>query len=155
MTDDCLRPVAINTDNFTVISPSGEMAIPYGETSFTELKTIFKEKLELLDTESTGAFMLDGMSMLADLRAAFLECRKYGCPIYVMLHIDDELKTEHELPADAALIVSQSLGAICFGITAEDTETLVDGIRRIKPYAQIPLAVRPKDGSAPQELRRR
>ncbi|MBQ9483238.1 MAG: hypothetical protein IJU82_03520 [Ruminiclostridium sp.] len=123
------------------------MTIPYGETSFTELKTIFKEKLELLDTESTGAFMLDGMSLLADLRAAFLECRKYGCPIYVMLHVDDELLTEHELPADAALIVMQSLGAICFGITADSTETLVDGIRRIKPYSQIPLAVRPKNGT--------
>ena len=147
MTDDCLRPVAINTDNFTFIAPSGEMTIPYGETSFTELKTIFKEKLELLDTESTGAFMLDGMSLLADLRAAFLECRKYGCPIYVMLHVDDELLTEHELPADAALIVMQSLGAICFGITADSTETLVDGIRRIKPYSQIPLAVRPKNGT--------
>ena len=147
MTDDCLRPVAINTDNFTFISPSGEMTIPYGETSFTELKAIFKEKLELLDTESTGAFMLDGMSLLADLRASFLECRKYGCPIYVMLHVDSELLTEHELPADAALIVMQSLGAICFGITADDNDTLVEGIRRIKPYAQIPLAVCPKNGS--------
>ena len=151
MTDDCLRPVAINTDNFTFISPSGEMTIPYGETSFTELKAIFKDKLELLDTESTGAFMLDGMSLLADLRAAFLECRKYGCPIYVMLNVDSELLTEHELPADAALIVMQSLGAICFGITADSVETLVDGIRRIKPYSQIPLAVRPKNGSLTDE----
>lgn len=144
MTDDCLRPVAINTDNFTFIAPSGEMTIPYGETSFTELKTIYKEKLDLIDTESTGAFMLDGMTMLADLRASFLECRKYGCPVYVMLNVDDELKTEHELPADAALIVMQSLGALCFGISADDTETLAEGIRRIKPYAKIPLAVRPK-----------
>ena len=151
MTDDCLRPVAINTDNFTFISPSGEMTIPYGETSFTELKTIFKEKLELLDTDSTGAFMLDGMSLLADLRAAFLECRKYGCPVYVMLHVDEELLTEHELPADAALIVMQSLGAICFGITAESTETLIDGISRIKPFSKIPLAVRPKNGTFTDE----
>jgi 5-methyltetrahydrofolate--homocysteine methyltransferase len=127
------------------------MTIPYGETSFTELKAIFKDKIELLDTESTGAFMLEGMSLLADLRAAFLECRKYGCPIYVMLHVDDELKTEHELPADAALIVMQSLGSICFGITADSVETLVEGIRRIKPYSQIPLAVRPKSGSLTDE----
>lgn len=146
MTDDCLRPVAINNDKFTVVSPSGEMTIPYGEISFTELKAIFKEKLALLDTGNTGAFMLDGMTLLADLRAAFLECRKYGSPIYVMLNVDSELLTEHELPADAALIVMQSLGAVCFGITADGNDTLADGIRRIKPYSKIPLAVRPKNG---------
>ena len=145
MTDDCLRPIAINTENFTFIGASGEMTIPYGETSFTELKAIYKDRLELLDPER--AIMLDGMTMLADLRAAFLESRKYGCPIYILLHVDSEMMTEHELPADAALIVMQSLGAVCFGITADSTETLINGIRKIKPYSKIPLAVRPHSGT--------
>ena len=36
MTDDCcLRPVAIDAESFTRVEPSGEMTIPYGETSFT------------------------------------------------------------------------------------------------------------------------
>lgn len=147
MTDDCLRPVAIKTESFTFIEPCGEMTIPYGETSFTELKEIYKEKLAGSDSDDKSAVMLYGMTMLADLRAAILECRKAGKPVYVMLDVDGELLTEHELPADAALIVMQSLGAVCFGITADETETLTDGISRLKPFSKIPLAVRPKSGT--------
>lgn len=147
MTDDCLRPIAIKNDIFTVIGASGEMTIPYGETSFTELKAIYKDMISASGAENCAAVMLDGISLMSDLRAAVLECRKLGKPVYVMLHIDEELLTENEMPADAALIVSQSLGAICFGITADDTQTLTDGIRRIKPYSQIPTAVYSQNGT--------
>ena len=147
MTDDCLRPIAVDLDNFTVIGKSGMLTIPYGETSFTELKEVYKEKIKEAVTDETTSFLLDGMSLLSDLRGAFLECRKFGKQVYVLIGVDSELLTEHELPADAALIVMQSLGAICFGITADDTEILVSGIKRIKPYSKIPLAVRPKSGS--------
>ena len=147
MTDDCLRPVAIKTDTFMRITPCGEMTIPYGETSFTELKAIYKDRINELDCGDKSAFMLDCMTMLADMRAAALECRKHGKPVYVILDVDSELLTEHELPADAALIVMQSIGAICFGLTSDDTEILLDGIRRIKPYSKIPLAVMPKSGT--------
>ena len=147
MTDDCFRPIAFDIDIFTEISPIGELTIPYGETSFTELKASYKEKIEEAAASCTGAFLLNGMSLLADLRASFLECRKLGRPVYTLIDVDDELLTEHELPADAALIVMQSLGAICFGISSDDTETLINGIKRIKPYSKIPLAVHPKKSS--------
>ena len=147
MTDDCLRPVAIKNDIFTVIGASGEMTIPYGETSFTGLKEIYKNKVAEAGAENASVIMLDGISLMSDLRAAILECRKIGKPLYVMLNVDDELLTEQEMPADAALIVAQSLGAICFGISADDTGTLIDGVHRVKPCSQIPIAVRPKNGT--------
>ncbi|MBQ9383844.1 MAG: hypothetical protein IJT87_06370 [Ruminiclostridium sp.] len=147
MTDDCLRPIAVDLDIFTVIGKSGLLTIPYGETSFTELKEVYKQKITSAVTDKTSSFLLDGMSLLSDLRGAFLECRKFGRPIYVLIDVDDEQLTENELPADAALIVMQSLGAICFGISSDDTETLISGVKRIKPYSKIPLAVCPKGGS--------
>lgn len=146
MTDDSWRPVAVNTDKFAVIEPTGAMTIPYGETSFTELKKMYKEKIAAVPGEYTG-FLLDGMGLMSDLRAAVLECRKTGKPVYAIVDVDSDLKTEYELPADAALIVMQSLGALCFGISSDDPETLTEGVRRIKPFARIPLAVRPKNGS--------
>ncbi len=151
MTDDCLRPIALDTNNFSFIGPSGVMTIPYGETSFTELKALYKDKLAASDAKNASAFMLSEMTMLSDLRAALLECRKYGKPVYVMLNVDEELLTENELPADAALIVMQSLGAICFGLTSDSAEILINGIRRIKPYSQIPTAVMPKSGTLTDE----
>lgn len=147
MTDDCLRPISIKNDVFTVIGPSGEMTIPYGETSFTELKEIYKTRIKETGAVNAAAIMLDGISLMSDLRAAILECRKIGSPIYVMLNVDGELLTENEMPADAALIVAQSLGAICFGISADDAETLIDGVHRIKPCSQIPISVRPVGGT--------
>ncbi len=148
MTDDCcLQPVSVNTDSFTFVEPSGEMTIPYGETSFTELKAIYKERLAAMNGDGNTGFMLCGMTMLADMRAALLECRKLSKPVYVLINVDEEFLTENELPADAALIVMQSLGAICFGITADSTEIMEECVRKIKPYAQIPIAVRPKSGT--------
>lgn len=123
------------------------MTIPYGETSFTGLKEIYKNKVAEAGAENASVIMLDGISLMSDLRAAILECRKIGKPLYVMLNVDDELLTEQEMPADAALIVAQSLGAICFGISADDTGTLIDGVHRVKPCSQIPIAVRPKNGT--------
>ena len=66
--------------------------------------------------------------------------------------MDSDLKTEHELPADAALIVMQSLGALCFGISSDDPETLTEGVKRLKPFARIPLAVRPKSGMLDENI---
>lgn len=146
MTDDQLRPVTIDLDSFGIIKPCGEMTIPYGETSFTELKTIYKEKINALPDDGHEAYLLSGMTMLADLRGAFMECRKHGKPIYALIDVDDELLTEHELPADAALIVMQSLGAVCFGISSDDYDTLLEGVKRIRSYAQIPVAVQKKNG---------
>ncbi len=151
MTDDCWRPVAVNTDKFAVIDPIGVMTIPYGETSFTELKAAYKEKIAAVRGEFTG-FLLDGMGLMSDLRAAVLECRKLGKPIYTIIDVDSDLKTEHELPADAALIVMQSLGALCFGISSDDPETLTEGVKRLKPFARIPLAVRPKSGRLDENI---
>ncbi len=146
MTDDNWRPVAVNTDNFAAVTPVGEMTIPYGDMSFTELKAAYKEKIKALP-EDSACFILEGMTMMSDLRAAVLECRKLGKPVYTMIEVDADLKTEQELPADAALIVMQSLGVLCFGISSDDPETLTDGVRRLRSFARIPLAVRPKSGS--------
>lgn len=151
MTDDSCRSTQIfDTTGFLKLAASGQMTIPYGDTSFTELKAYYKELIKP-DAETAAGFVLGGMTMLSDLRAAFFECRKYGKPIYVTLPVDDDLETIHELPADAALIVMQALGAAKFGICSDDADTLIDVIARLRPFAEIPLYVQPKNGSLSDE----
>ena len=146
MTDDsCLRPQIIGTEIFARIAPSGRMTIPYGETSFTELKSFYKERAAEQSKDSKG-FLLDGMTLLSDMRAALLECRKYQKPVYASIAIDGELMTENELPADAALIVMQSMGALCFAVKSGDPQILINAVRRLRPFAKIPLAVYPESG---------
>lgn len=141
MADDSCPSISYNLNNAAVIGPSGIMIRPYGDNSFTELKTLYREKIENLP-EGYEFFSLEGISLLADMRAAIFECRKLNKPILVTLSINGERMSKDELPADAALIVAQSLKASCFAIEAESEDTLVDCIAELRQYARIPLGIR-------------
>lgn len=144
MTDDSCPSISYNLSNAAVIAPSGIMIRPYGDYSFTELKTMYRERIENLP-EGYEFFLLEGITLLADMRAAIFECRKLKKPILVTLPIDSEMMTEHSLPADAALIIAQSLKADCFAIEAAEEDTLIDCIKKIRSYARIPLGVKAKE----------
>lgn len=150
MTDDSSPCICIpDISPAAVLGPSGVMTIPYGEVSFTELKAIYKKKI--IEFKDNQFFILEGMTLMADLRAAVLECRKTGKPVWVVLPVDEYLATENELPADAAIITLQELGISCFGISADSEEILIDAVSRIKPYAKIPVAVKAIKGNLSEE----
>ncbi len=136
--DGCIPiPNSVNIKNASVITPAGIMIEPYGEHSFSELKKYYSEQVEhLSDAES---FLLTGMTLMSDLRAALLACRKTGKNIYAVVNIDEEMLTTNELPADAALITLQSMGLSAFGITAENEEILIDAVCRLVHFASVPV----------------
>lgn len=113
------------------------MIEPYGEHSFAELKTYYSE--QCLKHENAPSFMLKNMTLMSDLRAGLLTCKKTGKPVYALLPIDEEQRTVNELPADSALITLQSMGLSAFGIEAEDEEIVVDGINRLVRFSKIPI----------------
>lgn len=123
--------------NAAVITPAGMMIEPYGEHSFSELKAHYSEQVKLHG--EAEYFLLEGMTLMSDLRAALLACRKTGKKIYAVIYVDEELVTANELPADAALITLQSMGLCALGVCAESEETVADGISRLASFAKIPL----------------
>ncbi len=123
--------------NAAELIPCGMMIEPYGEHSFSELKTYYREQLQKYPEAS--AYVLKNMSLMSDLRAALLSCRKTGKPVYAVLNIDDEQLTSGELPADAALITLQSMGLSGFGIAAENEETIIDAVSRLVHFSKIPI----------------
>lgn len=129
-----------------VIGAVGVMIRPYGDYSFTELIKLYEDKISALSGEF-DYFLLEGMTMLADLRAASLACHKTGKPVCAVIDIDEEFLTENELPADAALITLQSIGISCFGVSSAEEETLTDCVLRLRPFAKIPLAVKLRGGT--------
>lgn len=150
MTDDSSPYICIpDLSKAFVLGKSGVMTIPYGEVSFTELKSIYRNMISA--AEDKDFFLLDGMTLMADLRAALLECRKTKKPVWAIIPVDEYLMTEHELPCDAALITLQSLGIDCFGISSDNEENLIDAIARIKPCSRVPLAVKAIDGKLSEE----
>lgn len=128
-----------------ILTASGMMIEPYGEHSFTELKAHYAERIE--ENGNAARFLLTGMTFLSDLRAALIECKKRGKEIHALLSVDGELTTESALPADAALIVLQSMGLSAFGISADSDEILADAAERLSPIASIPLFFQKSDGT--------
>jgi len=89
--------------------------------------------------EDVPCFLLEKMSLLPDLRAALLACRKSGKPVFAELEINSELLTAGDLPADAALITLQSMGLSGLGIVSDDDETVIDALCRLVHFSKIPL----------------
>lgn len=135
--DGCSTLNVPQLKNAAVITPCGMMIEPYGEHKFSEIKQEYSEKSERFS--DCSAFVLKGMTMLSDLRAALLACRKTGKPVYAVLDIDEELRTTAELPADAALITLQSMGLSGFGITSNDEENVVAAVKRLVNFAKTPV----------------
>ncbi len=131
--DGCLPDIQSSAQ----ITPAGMMIEPYGEHSFSELKKYYSSQVENLN--GAVGFLLTGMTMMSDLRAALLACRKTGKPVFAVINIDEEQRTINELPADAALITLQSMGLSAFGITAENEDILVDAVCRLVQFSKIPV----------------
>lgn len=135
--DGCSTINVPQLKNAAVITPCGMMIEPYGERKFSEIKKEYSAQAERFS--DSHAFILKGMTMLSDLRAALLACRKTGKPVYAVLDIDEELCTAAELPADAALITLQSMGLSGFGIKSADEENVVSAVKRLVHFAKIPV----------------
>lgn len=135
--DGCSTINVPQLKNAAVINPCGMMIEPYGEHKFSEIKKEYSAQVERL--QDSPSFVLKGMTMLSDLRAALLACRKTGKPVYAVLDIDEELRTTAELPADAALITLQSMGLSGFGIKSDDEENVIAAVKRLVNFAKIPV----------------
>jgi len=135
--DGCSTINVPQLKNAAVITPCGMMIEPYGEHKFSEIKSEYSAKAEKL--QDSPAFVLKDMTMLSDLRAALLACKKTGKPVFALLDIDEELCTSAELPADAALITLQSMGLSAFGVKSADEENIVAAVKRLVNFAKIPV----------------
>ncbi|MBQ7834168.1 MAG: hypothetical protein IJ385_00130 [Ruminiclostridium sp.] len=134
--DGCIQSVPY-LESAAEITPAGIMIEPYGEHSFSELKKHYSQQAEM--RSDAPAFLLKGMTLMSDLRAGLLACRKTKKSVYAVINVNEDLQTANELPADAALITLQSMGLAAFGISAANDEILMDGICRLASFAKIPV----------------
>lgn len=135
--DGCSTINVPQLKNAAVITPCGMMIEPYGEHKFSEIKQEYSAQAERFS--DSPAFILKGMTMLSDLRAALLACKKTRKPVYAVLDIDEELRTTAELPADAALITLQSMGLSALGIKSNSEENVITAIKRLVHFSRIPV----------------
>ncbi len=123
-----------------VLCPSDPIASEYGQNVMESAYFDHLEKITLLKDAGTSFILLKDFSKLWDMRAGVLAAATAELPVFVLLNVDEEGKTETDTDYIAALITLQSLGASAFGIhcTAgtDDTALL---IKKAHPHAEIPL----------------
>lgn len=126
------------------ISFTGLSLEPFGETSFTEMVGMFREQGAVLADAGVDFFTVEKMESISEARAAAIALRKFKKPVFLMMNVDENGETIHGGSAVNALVILQELGISAFGISGTfGAGQMKELISRMKPYAKVPLIVKP------------
>ncbi|MBE6879300.1 MAG: homocysteine S-methyltransferase family protein [Ruminococcaceae bacterium] len=124
------------------ISTSGLYIEPYGESTFTELMSVYREQVKAL-SPYCDMFSIENVPAIWNMRAAVLACKKENKPIMVTMCVDEDGDTDVGTNVLSTLIILQELGISAFGISSTAADITAELIRKISPYAKIPLIAKP------------
>ena len=134
---------------FGDIAPTGRFVEPFGDLAFEDAVAIFREQAEHLAAGGAAGFAIETMMDIQEARAALLGVREAApdLPVIVTLTFDESGRTLTGCDPVAALITMQSLGADAFGCNCSTgPKQMIELIRKMKPYAEIPLVAKPNAG---------
>ena len=122
------------------LSPTGRELIPFGQDTMEDLIAHYAQQVAEIYHQK-DLFVLEGMTNMADARAAVLAIRGVSDkPIWVRFVCDDEGRTPMGNDVLATLIVMEGMGASAFGLDCADGEAeRLEQLERLRPYASIPL----------------
>lgn len=128
---------------FGDIAPTGDFS-----RSFEEVVDIYKEQVAGLLAGGVDGFAIETMMDVQEARAALLAVRE-SCdlPVIVTMTFDEDERSLMGNDPLSALITLQALGADAFGCNCSTgPDNMIKIIRKLKPYATIPLAAKPNAG---------
>lgn len=130
------------------IAPTGLFLAPLGTVSFEELVDIYTEQAAALEEAGVDLFAIETMMTLPEARAALLAVRSVSSkPAIVSFTCDANGRTLTGTDAAAALVVMQGMGADVFGLNCSvGPRDILAQIKRLRPWAEIPLAAKPNAG---------
>lgn len=129
------------------ISPTGLFIEPFGDASFSQLVSIYKQQAAALYESGVDFFIGETMMSLVDARAYVLACKKFNKPIFVTMTVDQRGKTITGANALSCLIILQELGISGFGLNCSyGPELMLPIIKEIAPFAKVPLIAKPNAG---------
>lgn len=122
------------------ISSLGMQIEPFGESSFSEMLGIFKQKAKAKKQEGAAYFVIDEIPSMTEMRVAVIACKKFSLPIYVIASVDEFGFTSTGSPALSLLIALQGMDISAFGLDcSQNTEKMLEIIKGLAPYSKIPL----------------
>lgn len=130
------------------IAPTGQLMEPFGDYSFEEIVNVYKKQVSGLLEGGVDLFVIETMMDIQEARAALIAVKE-SCdlPVIVTMTFEHGGYTIDGTDPLTALITLQSLGADAVGCNCSTgPEEMVKIIRKLKPYAKVPLVAKPNAG---------
>lgn len=130
------------------LAPTGLFLLPFGETTFEELVDIYTQQCRALEQAGVDLFLVETTMTMAEARAAVLAAKSVSDkPVWVTFTCDENGRTLSGTDVLAALIVMQGMGVSAFGLNCSSgPEPMLEQLRRLTPYATVPLIAKPNAG---------
>ena len=130
------------------ISPTGLQMAPYGSTTLDEVVAVYAEQVRALDEAGVDFFLIETSIALCEARAAILAVKENSKkPFAVSFSVGANGSSLYGSDIVSALVTAQALGASAFGINCcGDLKLLTELMKRLSPFAKIPLLVQPNAG---------
>jgi 5-methyltetrahydrofolate--homocysteine methyltransferase len=130
------------------IGPTGKLIEPFGNLKFNQAVEIFKEQAKGLLAGGIDLFIIETMIDIQEARAALLAIKELtDKPAMVSMTFEKDGFTLGGTDPRTALITIQGMGAFAFGCNCSTgPEAMVEIIKKIKPYAKIPILAKPNAG---------
>lgn len=130
------------------LAPTGLLLAPFGASSFEELVDVYAQQARALAVAGVDLFLIETTMTVPEARAAVLACKSVSDkPVWVTFTCDENGRTLSGSDVLAALIILQGMGAAAFGLNCSSgPEGMLEQIRRLTPYAAVPLIAKPNAG---------
>ncbi|KMO87835.1 5-methyltetrahydrofolate--homocysteine methyltransferase [Megasphaera cerevisiae DSM 20462] len=127
---------------------TGRQLYPMGDLSFDELVQIYKEQAQALYEAGADLFIVETMMSLQETRACVLAIKDVcDLPVMASLTFEKDGRTLYGTPPEAAVVVLQGLGVDAVGLNCSTgPEDMVDTVRSMYAYADIPVLAKPNAG---------
>nr|WP_302758168.1 homocysteine S-methyltransferase family protein [uncultured Megasphaera sp.] len=127
---------------------TGRQLYPMGDLTFEELVTVYKEQAKVLYEAGVDLFVVETMMSLQETRACVLAIKEVcDLPIMATLTFEKDGRTLYGTPPEAAVVVLEHLGVAAVGLNCSTGPAdMVDTVRTMYDYANIPIIAKPNAG---------
>ncbi|SMC53890.1 homocysteine S-methyltransferase family protein [Papillibacter cinnamivorans] len=135
------------------LSPVGPLLDEEEPDRLERLIEIFARQGRALEEAGVDLFVVETMTDIAEARAAVIALREVSSrPVMVCFTVDGDGETADGADILAACVIMEGLGAAAFGINcSEGPKMVLEGLRRLTPYAAVPLVAKPNAGLPAEE----
>ncbi|MBD3264645.1 MAG: 5-methyltetrahydrofolate--homocysteine methyltransferase, partial [Candidatus Omnitrophica bacterium] len=130
------------------IGPTGQFIQPFGPLDFEEAVSIFKEQIRGLIEGGVDILVIETIFDIQEARAALIAAKEISDRfVMVTMTFEENGLTLGGTDPVSSLITLQSLGADAVGCNCSlGPQGIIDFIKKMKPYAMVPLVAKPNAG---------